>query len=402
MTTGFDENRFGFAARLATYYGGIFLIVGSFTPYFPVWLDARGLTSGQIGLILAGPLFVRILFTPAISFAADRIGDHRSVLKVLSLGTFLGVIFLAYCNNFWQIFIVYLITCLFWTTVMPLTEAVAMTGVRRAGLDYGRMRLWGSLTFIAASLGGGAIIDGFGALSSIWLFIGACAALFAASHALPRQRDHSTATSTPATAPARLGEAFSLARSPIFILFLVASSLVSASHAIYYSFGTLHWRTLGIPTATIGALWAIGVIAEIILFAYSRLVVARLGSVNLILIAAIAAVLRWSLTATDPHLAVLVALQVLHGLTFGAAHLGSIHFISEAVPAPYAATAQGLYAAIGAGLVMGTAMAAAGGLYGALAGKAYLIMAAMGLLSAAGTLVLLKLWRGTPLLYDPS
>lgn len=401
LKTEFKESRFGFAARLATFYGGIFLIVGSFTPYFSVWLDARGLAPAQIGIILAGPQFVRVLFTPTVAFAADRFGDHRRVLRALSWGTFGTVLLLFWCNTFWQIFVVFLIVSLFWTTVMPLTEAVAMTGVRQAGLDYGRMRLWGSLTFIAASLAGGYVIDGFGPRSSIWLFIASAAALAAASFLLPHPQGHNRPETATARPPIRFSEALSLARSPVFLLFLATSSLVSAGHAIYYSFGTLHWQTLGISTGTIGALWAIGVVAEIVLFAYSRAVVTRIGSLNLILIAGIAAVLRWSMTGTDPHLALLVPLQILHGLTFGAAHLGSIHFISESVPAPYAATAQGLYAAFAAGLVMGAVMAGAGVLYGLLAGKAYWVMAAMGLLSVAGTILLRKLWDGKPLLDDP-
>ena len=397
LNRDFEDGRSGFATRLAIYYGGIFLIVGSFTPYFPVWLDARGMSSGQIGFMLAVPLFIRVLFTPAVSFAADRIGDHRLVLKMLSWGTFCTMIILIWCDSFWQIFAAALIISLFWTTIMPLTETLAMTGVRLADLDYGRMRLWGSLTFIVASLGGGYVIEGFGALSSIWLFITAAALLLLASQMLPRPKGLGRLKAATTGSPIRFSEALSLARSPIFLLFLITSSLVSAGHAIYYSFGTLHWQTLGISTGTIGALWAIGVIAEIVLFAYSRPVVARIGSLNLILIAGFAAVLRWSVTATDPPLALLMPLQILHGLTFGAAHLGSIYFISESVPAAYAATAQGLYAAFAAGLVMGAAMLGAGTLYDLVAGKAYFVMAAMGVLSVACSFLLIKLWNGKPL-----
>ena len=80
-----ENGIFGFATRVSLFYGAIFLLIGFHLPFFPVWLDWRGLTPGEIGIILSSPLAVRIFVTPALSFAADRTGNRRLVLILLAI-----------------------------------------------------------------------------------------------------------------------------------------------------------------------------------------------------------------------------------------------------------------------------------------------------------------------------
>ena len=166
-----------------------------------------------------------------------------------------------------------------------------------------------------------------------------------------------------------------------FWLFVAGGSALQSSHQLYYGFGTLYWRELGFSDTLIGALWAEGVVAEIVLFWQSALLVARMGPLGLMALGGIAGILRWSLIGVVPGLAAAAVLQLLHGLTFGAAHIGAMYFMARTVPPGAAASAQSLYAAVSAGLGSGFAMLAAGALYGAYGGHAYLFMA---LLSAAG------------------
>ncbi|HIJ62886.1 MAG TPA: MFS transporter, partial [Rhodospirillaceae bacterium] len=143
---------------------------------------------------------------------------------------------------------------------------------------------------------------------------------------------------------------------------------------IYYGFATLHWRAAGLSGPLIGALWAEGVIAEVVLFAFGRRVVARLGPRRLLAIAGAAGVLRWSVLGLTSDPWAVAAVQLLHAATFGATHLGAMHFISAAAPAGLSARAQALYASVTVGLAPGLAMLAAGGLYQAMAGQAFLVM----------------------------
>ncbi len=167
----------------------------------------------------------------------------------------------------------------------------------------------------------------------------------------------------------KLADAFDLVRAPLFLLFLLAASLIQASHALYYSFGTLNWRAQGIPDGAIGMLWSVGVVAEVALFAVSGRVIAYCGTARLLMLAGLAATLRWGVMAIDPPLWATALLQTLHAMSFGAAHLAAIHFLTHAVPEDRAATAQGLYAAMVAGLVLGPVTIASGPLYRTFAGR---------------------------------
>jgi PPP family 3-phenylpropionic acid transporter len=177
-------------------------------------------------------------------------------------------------------------------------------------------------------------------------------------------------------------------------LFLLAASLVQASHALYYSFGSLHWRAQGIPDGAIGALWSVGVVAEVALFAVSGRVIAHSGAARLLMLAGLAATLRWAFMAIDPPLLATALLQTLHAMSFGAAHIAAIHFMTHAVPSDRAATAQGLYAAIVAGLVLGLVTIACGPLYRSLAGEAYAVMALLAIMGAGAAFMLMQRWRG--------
>jgi PPP family 3-phenylpropionic acid transporter len=385
-----ERERRRFATHVSLLFAAVSVIIGTNLPFLPVWLDWAGLGAREIAVITATPLMVRVAVTPIIAFAADRAGDHRKFLIGLSWAGLAGLVALAQSRGFWPILFWTLMFSLAWTTILPLTETVAMSGVKAAGLDYGRMRLWGSLSFIAASLVGGWVVEGLGSGSAIWLVVIGAGLTVAAAHGL--QRPIGLGRLKAATSPPRLSvsEATSLLRSRIFLVFLAAAGLVQAAHAVFYTFGTLHWRDLGLSTGWSGALWAISIVAEVALFAYSAAVVRRIGPVELIVSGAGAAVVRWLAMGFEPPLALLVPLQLLHALTFGATHIGAIHFIGRAVPEMQAGTAQALYASVTGGIAMGATMLIAGPLYAVYAGRAYWAMAVVAAVALAASLVLLK------------
>jgi PPP family 3-phenylpropionic acid transporter len=267
-----------------------------------------------------------------------------------------------------------------------------------SGLDYGRMRLWGSLTFIVAGFVGGALIDRFSGGIGAWLLVVGAAATAAATHLLPRPSPATTQAPTQhaPTPHAKLNTAqlLALIRSPVFLVFLLAAGFIQGAHANFYAFGTLRWGELGISATWAGALWAIGVIAEIVVFIWSGALIRRFGAVRLLIIGAVAAVARWTIMAADPPLAALIPLQLAHGLTYGASHIGAIHFIGRAVPRSAAGTAQAIYATIAIGLALGSGTLIAGALDAVHNGAAYLVMALEAAIGLAAALWLLKLWSG--------
>jgi len=368
--------------------------VGCYLPYLPVWLHWRSLEAREIAVILAAPLFTRILVTPLIGFAADLVGGRRSIVIALAWGSLLSFLLLWAASGFWQMLFATIVLAVSWTTITPLVETVAVGLLRTGALDYGRVRLWGSLSFIAASLGSGVIIGRFGPEIVLPLLVAGTMLLVLGAHLLPRQLDRNGRATASVLRGLDLADAFALIRAPLFLLFLLVASLIQASHAVYYSFGTLHWRAQGVPDGVIGLLWSVGVIAEVALFAVSGRVIAYCGTARLLMLAGLAATLRWGGMAFDPPLWIIFPLQTLHAMSFGAAHLAAIHFLTHAVPENRAATAQGVYAAVVAGLVFGVVTVASGPLYSALAGTAYGAMAVLALFGAAGAYRLTALWRG--------
>jgi PPP family 3-phenylpropionic acid transporter len=380
----------GFAVRVSALFAAFFFLAGLNVAYLPLWLDWAGLGPREIAAITAAPLFVRVAATPVIAFAADRSGDHRRFLVALAWAVLAALLVLTQARGFWAILACMLMFAVAWTTIMPLTETVAMAGVRAAGLDYGRMRLWGSLSFIAASFCGGWLVERLGAGAIVWLIVAGGALMTAAAHGLEQPSGlgrPETASSAPRL---ELSGALALAASPAFLLLLAAGGAVQAAHAVLYTFSTLHWRAQGLSADWCGALWAISIVGEIGLFAFSGAAVKRIGAAQLIGLGAAAAVVRWTAMGFDPPLVLLVPLQLLHGLTFGAAHLGAIHVIARTVPTAQAGTAQALYASIVGGVAMGAAMLLAGPLYANFGGRAYWAMAALGALGLVASFGLLR------------
>lgn len=390
-----------FELRLSVFYFASFLILGCYLPFLPLWLKTKGLSELQISLVYAAPIFLRAAFTPLLTFMADRSGRPLRFLVLVTWGAVASVAFLPITNGFYSIFLVILLFTIFWMSVIPLTDAMALTVARRQDADYGRMRLWGSISYIFMTAAGGAAVDFWGPQAALWLFVSASVAAVIATRWLPRDEEVIGEVSDGAAgivrAPLRFSDVATLIRRPELWIFFAAAGAIQSSHAMYYVFGTLHWTASGISAVNIGALWGIGVVAEVILFAYGRRVSRWVGPMQLMIIAGIASVLRWSATAFDPPLFLLFVVQALHGITFGAAHLGAMHFLQKAVPSTLSASAQGLYASLTAGIAMGTVSLATGPLYRNFGGEAFLAMAALSGAGLLAAIVLLKRWDGGPI-----
>lgn len=385
----------GFGFTTAAFLAALFLGIGIHQPFFPLWLQGRGLSAAEIAVILAAPV-IRIVAAPAIAFVADRLGTRKTPIVVLCGLTLAGFVALGLVDGFGPILIVSILMAIVWPSIIPLAEAAAVSGSIDRGIDYGRVRLWGSLAFIGGSLATGAAVGLWSSSIVLWLLIGAQAVVLATSLALPGE-DPKAVPEAGRGARLPLGEVARLFRGRVFVLLLVATGLTQAAHAMYYAFGAIHWRGLGIDESVIGLLWATGVVGEVALFAVSDRMVRRFGPGGLIILGAGAAIVRWSVTAMDPPIAVLFVAQALHALTFGATHLGTVHFIFRAVPRPLQGTGQGLYSAVSSGILLSGTVALCGPAYQVLGGGTYLLMAAMGLGALACALVLSRWWDGGPL-----
>jgi MFS transporter, PPP family, 3-phenylpropionic acid transporter len=386
-----------FAWRLAMFYAALFVALGVQLPFLPVWLAAKGLDAGAIGMALAIPQIVRVVTIPLATRSADRRDARRGALMVTAAAAALGYGVVALAPGTGGLMAAFALASAFYTPIMPLTDAYALRWLSRPTPDgerrapgmraYGPVRVWGSAAFIAGSFAAGAMLDLLPARDLIWLVVGALVLTAAAACALqplvplvPLVPVEPVGPLGPhgAGAATRASSARALLRDPAFLAIVGASSLIQASHAVYYGFSALSWTSAGLDGTAIGGLWAIGVVAEIVLFAVSgRLSVAP---ATLLLLGAVGAVIRWSAMALDPPTALLVPLQCLHALSFGTTLLGTLGLMTRTVPPGLGATAQG-YLAVALGLVMAAAMGLSGVLYARWGVLAY---AAMALTAAAG------------------
>ena len=383
-------NRGEQARRLGAFYAASFLVVGIQLPFWPVWLAGRGLDAQQIALVFAAAIWAKVIATPVLGVIADRLG-RRAVMIALAACACAAYAGLWPVAGFWPLLALNLVAGTAQSALMPLGDSITLAAVHSQGLDYGRIRVWGSISFILAAVGSGTVLAirppiGPADNQVLLLVLAASGVLLAVCAAIP------VGSRGAAALRARWAALFGLVADRRFWLFVVTAAALQSSHQLYYGFGTLYWRGLGFSEPVIGTLWAEGVVAEIVLFWYSAPFVARFGPLGLMALGGAAGVLRWSLMGVLPGLTAAAALQLLHALTFGASHLGAMHFLARRVPPGVAASAQSLYAALSAGLGSGLVMLGAGALYAAYGGHAYPFMA---LLSAAGLCGVLALRHAT-------
>jgi PPP family 3-phenylpropionic acid transporter len=362
-----------FAARMALFYAGFFLAVGMQMPLFPAWLAAKGLDAAAIGVVLAVPMLTRVIATPIGTRIADRLAAPREVLIATAAATAVGYAAVAFSGGFAGVVAAVAAASLVAAPTLPLADAYALYGLEIRRRAYGPVRLWGSVAFIAANILGGVALDTVARHDLIWLIVAAFALMAAAAARLAPTPQGVQPYSRPSQVSRRAGLAG-------FLVITAAASLVQASHAVYYGFSTLDWSARGLDGIAIGALWALGVVGEIVLLAISARLPGGLGPLALVGLGAAGGTLRWSIMALDPPFALLPVLQLLHGLSFGATHLGSVQFLVRTVPQRRAASAQGDFSTV-LSVVMAAATGLSGSLYGAFGGHAY---AAMALLAAAG------------------
>ena len=357
------------ALRLALFYVAIFASVGVFLPYWPIWLESRGLSVAEIGVIIGASYWPRILTTLMIPLAADRLGERRRTMVWLAATTFAGLVLFALVGNFWLFLLLSLLTGGTWAAILPLGEAIALDQAGRHGLNYGRVRLWGSIAFISMSLAGGYVIKLLGTSVIFPVILATVALILLFCWTMPESDRPEARSKRP-----RLRLVF---RQKGFLQLVIASALVQVSHAVFYGFGTLHWRNAGYSEATIGWLWAEGVIAEIVLFMWSARLLGRISNERLIVVAGGLAVLRWLLNGVSTNLALLILTQALHAASFALTYLATIHYLRDVTPPELQASAQGFYAAVGLAPLFGLVTPLAGWLYGIDSSTAFFAMAGL-------------------------
>jgi PPP family 3-phenylpropionic acid transporter len=306
------------SGTLAAVYAALFLAPGFYLPFFPVFLVASGFSPEAIGIAIGIPMAVRLLANPVAGILSDRFGRPRRFLAVLGLGAAAAFALMAIEPRTASVMILIAAATVFWGPAFPLTDAFGVRLARERGIDYGRARLWGSVSFIAANVLLGVALEVLPPVSVVWLIAGSLVLFAMTAQMLPRLRQ---APAAEVAAPPKI--------SARVVLAVLAAACVQASHAALYAFGSVHWRASGISSSFIGFLWGAGVAAEVVVFFFATILLRRFSPLSLIMIGALTAILRFALAALDPPQAWLVPLMMMHAFTFTATFLGMVSIAGE-------------------------------------------------------------------------
>lgn len=366
-----------FQSRIAIVYFTLFLPMGLYLPFFPLWLDYLQLSEAQIGWVVGLPLILRVFTTPFLTSLADGAKDRVHILIIISIAAIVLAALHFLPLNFWSVLALSLALTIVWAPQIPIADSIAVSGVRRYQSNYPFMRVWGSISFLAMNLLAGLLIERYTASAFPWLLLASYLAVFGwAVFGAPRIGQKRELGKEALTLEEK--KQFLMARP--FVLTLIAVACAQGSHAFLYTFGTIEWQKIGFSGGTIGALWSFSVLIEVLVFyAFARLL-KHISVMKLMVVTGLVGMVRWGLMANgawfDHALWVYFMLQSLHAFTFAISYLVLQNVIARSIPEELTGAAQGLsYFALGATLGLGSI--ASGPLYNAYGSFGFIAMGAL-------------------------
>ncbi|ELQ6151218.1 3-phenylpropionate MFS transporter [Cronobacter turicensis] len=358
---------------LALSYFTYFFSYGIFLPFWSVWLAGVGVAPETIGLLLGSGLIARFLGSLLL---APRVKDPSRLVFALRL---LAVLTLVFALGFWfghqtaWLFVVLVGFNLFFSPLVPLTDALAATWQRQITMDYGRVRLWGSLAFVIGSALTGKLVSVYDYRAILALLSLGVASMLIGMLLKP---------SIMPQGEARHNEA---AGWPVWRRliaenwrFLACVSLLQGAHAAYYGFSAIYWQNKGYSASVVGYLWSLGVVAEIVIFALSKRLFSRFGARDLLLLSGVLGIIRWGLMGWTTALPWLIVAQILHCGSFSICHLAAMRYIA-AREGSEVIRLQSVYSAVAMGGGIAVMTVFAGFLYQHLAGGVFWVMALVAL-----------------------
>ena len=307
--------------RLSRFYFFYYFFVGSFVPYWGIYLQSENFSPSSIGILLSLFQISRIVAPNFWGWLADHTGYRVKWIKLTSFLGLIGFVGVFWAKGFFWIFLVMSALSLFTSSTLPLAESLTLAHLATTDGHYSRIRLWGSIGFIVASLFLGYLIDFQGINILLWVLLIAQAIIFFLSNTIPETQDIEHKTNDLSI--------WKIIKTPSVIALLIGCTLMVSAHGVLYNFYSIYLKDHGYSSGTIGWLWAVGVICEILIFMAMPKILQRFSLKAILLMSLFLGVIRFTLIGVSPdHLYLLFIAQMFHAATFGSFHAASIEVIA--------------------------------------------------------------------------
>ncbi|ACL72329.1 major facilitator superfamily MFS_1 [Thioalkalivibrio sulfidiphilus HL-EbGr7] len=329
--------------KLSGFYFFYFASIGAFVPYWGLYLRDQGFNPAQIGELMAIIMATKIIAPNVWGWLADTTGRRTWVIRVaalLALVCFSGV---TLYSGYWWMAVMMALFSFFWNAALPQFEALTMNRLGSRTNRYARIRLWGSIGFIASVALLGPLFERVEVSVLPWIVLVLLAAMWLTTLVVSDGPPGVQARST--------SSLLATLRRPEVLALILACFLMQASHGPYYAFFTIYLEDNGYSRTMAGQLWALGVLAEVGVFLMMHRWLPRFGAWPLLMVAIGVTAVRWWLLASLPQLLpVMLLTQVMHAASYGLYHAAAISLIHEFFPGRLQGRGQALYSSLSFGL----------------------------------------------------
>jgi PPP family 3-phenylpropionic acid transporter len=335
--------------RLASFYLFYFALLGATAPYMALYFSHLGFSAARIGELVAIPMLMRCVAPNVWGWLGDYTGRRLMIVRFGAIGGLACFSLILFDTSYAWVAMVMALYAFFWHAVLPQFEVITLTHLQGQTSRYSQIRLWGSIGFILSVVALGRMLEWFSLGHYPQLLLLILFGIVASSWWVPNAQ--------PGVSGVRVaGEGFlkQLIR-PGVLAFYVSVALIQLSHGPYNTFLTLHLEHLGYTRSIIGLLWALGVVAEVLMFMAMSRVLQRFSVRQVLITGFVIATLRWLLLGNlADHLAILIVAQLMHAATFGSFHASAVHYVQRSFGPRQQGQGQALYAALsGTGGAMG-------------------------------------------------
>jgi len=328
--------------RLSGFYFFYFASLGVLVPYWGLYLQWQGFNAREIGELTAILLATRIIAPYIWGWIADHSGKRIKIVRWASLFSTLAFTIILFEQSYYGIALALLVFSFFWNASLPQFEVTTLQHLGEQSHYYSKIRLWGSVGFIIIVVILGKLLDSYTAVIIPYAMLISLAAIWFISLSVPESPDHHEQTTHQSLR--------SLLKQKQIIAFFAITFLIQMSHGPYYTFYTIYLEDYNYSRSLIGQLWALGVIAEVIIFFFMHKWLPQHGIRKIVLISLLLSTLRWLIIGFYPNsMALLLFAQLLHAASFGTFHAAAMAWVHTYFTGKTQGRGQAIYSSIGFG-----------------------------------------------------